>query len=160
MVTLAGRPISALPQFRQNACACQRTDDRICYKKGCDGRDDGGSNVPPADVGSSLGVRARQSGLSQNPPVIAVIARYAIEPAARARRACKQLIQFDRHLYKTAPFCELCLPQTSLCSEETSSQREHRGVEHGWSDDGGLWTAAWRATANRKRTRDSYPGIA
>jgi hypothetical protein len=31
---------------------------------------------------------------------------------------------------------------------------------HGWSDDRGLWTTAWRAIASRKRTRNRYPGIA
>jgi hypothetical protein len=35
-----------------------------------------------------------------------------------------ELIQFDHGLKKTAPFCELCLPQTSVCSGETL-HREH-----------------------------------
>ena len=35
-----------------------------------------------------------------------------------------ELIHSNRHLYKTAPFCELCRPQTSLCSGE-ALHREH-----------------------------------
>jgi len=44
-----------------------------------------------------------------------------------------ELIQFDRHLKKTAPFfCELWLPQTSVTSvySEEILQREHGGVAH------------------------------
>jgi AraC family transcriptional regulator len=35
-----------------------------------------------------------------------------------------ELVQFDRNLEKAAPFCELCLLQTSVCSEE-ALHREH-----------------------------------
>jgi len=39
------------------------------------------------------------------------------------------LIQFDRHLQKTAPFRQLCLPQTGVSRAETL-HRQQNGVEH------------------------------
>jgi hypothetical protein len=45
----------------------------------------------------------------------------------REEHANSELIQFDRRLYKPAPFFELSLPQTSVCSGETLHRN---GVEH------------------------------
>jgi AraC family transcriptional regulator len=115
-----------------------------------------------------------------NPPVITVIAGHAVERAARHSNVCRpmgvlathhmgagsgksmqhaELIQLDRHLKKTAPFfCELCLPQTSVCSEETL-QRELGGVEHDKPPMDGVMTEGYGQRFGERLRVENAPAM-